>query len=64
MYKRQDKRRHRAEHLIEEEDKLWDLAHITDVFVDNLINNNADSSNDTSSDIDMVGIELLSDSKW
>ena len=30
--------------------------------MNNLINNNADSSDDTSSDTDMEGIELLSDS--
>ena len=47
-----------------EEEKLWQLGHITDVFVDNLINNNANSSDDTSSDTDMEHIELLSDSNW
>ena len=53
---------HCVEHIIKEEDTLWELPHITDVVADSLINNNADSSDDTSSDTDMEGTELLSDS--
>ena len=54
-----DKRRHCIQHISKIEDKLWEMAHITDVVVDSRININADSSDDTISDTDMKGIELL-----
>ena len=49
----------RIEDLIKEEDKLWTMAHITDVVVASFINNNADSSDNTRFDTVMEGIELL-----
>ena len=47
--------------MVKEEDKLWQLAHIIDIVVGNLIINNAGSGYDTSFDIDMEGTELLSE---
>ena len=54
---------HCIEHKIKE-DKLWELAHITDVVVDSLISNNAHSNDGTSSNTDMESTELLFDSNW
>ena len=48
--------------LLYTSEKLWEVDQITDAVVDNLIVNTADSSDDSSSD--MEGIELLSDSNW
>ena len=43
-----DKWRHCVEHIIKKEDKLWELAHITDVVVDSLIIKKVESSDDLS----------------
>ena len=44
-----DNWRHCIQHIMKEEDKLWQLAHIIDIVI---VDNNADSSN-TSSYTDM-----------
>ena len=49
-------------YVFKEDDKLWELDHITDVVVDSLIINTADTNGDSSSDTDKEGIELLSGS--
>ena len=50
------------QHTIKENDNLWELVLITDVVVNHVINNNADSNDDASSGTDMEGSALLSDS--
>ena len=54
----EDKCCHYIEHTLKEEDTIWELAHITYVVEDSLINNNANSSDDKSSATDMEGIGL------